>query len=251
MGGAREAPLWDATTGKPPPVRWEPVWVVCRVRGFSLRRDSDVREQGRVIVVLDTSASMQTIDDTGHTRLETAKSQVEHMVKSLKTQDEMAILVAGNQPKVICGLTGHQRTLQNRLEAVTPTDGPTKVSEAVEIGRRLLTDSEKGEVVVVTDGCFDDATAIAAEEKIVWSQIGAATSNVGLTRFQVRRSLLDLIGFQVLVEVSNFSQTPVTCSLDLNFNDGTCSGNFARACRSTTTASPSALVRIKTLPRRM
>ena len=61
--------------------------------------DSDVREQRRVVVVLDTSASMQAMDDTGRTRLETAKLQIEHMIKSLKTQDEMAILVLAISPK--------------------------------------------------------------------------------------------------------------------------------------------------------
>lgn len=180
--------------------------------------ESDVREQRRVIVVLDTSASMQA-EDEDVVRLDEAKEQVATMIRSLKPRDEMALIVAGNQARVTCGLTSHQRTLQNHLANVQPTDGPTKVSEAVAVGRRLLADHEQGEVVVVTDGCFADAAEIAADENVVWSQIGASINNVGMTRFQVRRSLLDPIGFQILVEVSNFGESETECSLDLIFNE--------------------------------
>ena len=180
---------------------------------------NDIREQRRLIVVLDTSASMQAAETNSGTRFDLARDQVQHMITSLKSRDEMALLVAGNRPEVVCGLTSHQRSLQNRLDAITPTDGPTRVSDAVEIGRRLLADHENGEVVVVTDGCFQDAAMIASDRKVVWSQVGETVSNVGLTRFQVRRSLLDLVGFQILVQVSNFSSQPAECKLDLSFND--------------------------------
>ena len=180
--------------------------------------ESDVREQRRVIVVLDTSASMQAKDD-GVVRLDAARQQVATMIRSLKPRDEMALIVAGNQVHVACGLTSHQRTLQNYLDDVLATDGPTKVDEAVEVGRRLLAGHDKGEVVVVTDGCFAKAADIAADENVVWSQIGTSMQNLGITRFQVRRSLLDPIGYQVLIEVSNFSNAATECSLDLTFND--------------------------------
>lgn len=180
--------------------------------------DSDVREQRRVIVVIDNSASMRAADQEV-VRLDAAKQQIATMIRSLKSKDEMAIILAGNQAKVACGLTSHQRTLQNYLDEVSPTDGPTKVSEAVEVGRRLLADHENGELVVVTDGCFADAAEIASEENVVWSQVGETQQNIGLTRFQVRRSLLDPIGYQVLVEISNYSDEPAECSLDLIFNE--------------------------------
>ncbi|MFY9255308.1 MAG: BatA and WFA domain-containing protein [Fuerstiella sp.] len=180
--------------------------------------NSDVRQQRRVIVVVDTSASMQAKLEDDTTRLDAAKQQIQKMIQSLKSRDEMAIIVAGNQAHVACGLTSHQRTLQNHLDNIKATDGPTQVADAVEVGRRLLADHAKGEVVVVSDGCFTEAVGIAADPKVVWAQIGEPADNLGLTRFQVRRSLLDPIGFQILVEVSNFSQTNADTSLDLNFN---------------------------------
>ena len=48
---------------------------------------------------------------------------------------------AGVQPQVVCGLTGHERTLQTALAGIQPTDGPTRVADAVELGKRLLADA--------------------------------------------------------------------------------------------------------------
>ena len=180
--------------------------------------DSDIREQRRVVVVLDTSASMQAPSENGGTRFAAAKVQIGRMIRGLKIRDEMALIVAGGRPQVVCGLTSHQRTLQVRLEEITPADGPTRVAAAVEIGRRLLPDQMNEEIVVVSDGCFTGAAALAAEDQIMWSQIGASSANVGITRFQVRRSLLDPITYQILIEVGNFGDESLDCSLDLKLN---------------------------------
>ena len=80
----------------------------------------------------------------------------------------MAIIAAGTQPTVRCGMTGHQRTLREELDKIAPTDGPTRVKEAVELARRLLADQGDGRpgqgrsnVVVLTDGGFEDAAKLA------------------------------------------------------------------------------------------
>jgi hypothetical protein len=180
--------------------------------------ESDVREQRRVVVVLDTSASMQAPSENGGTRLAAAKAQIGRMIRTLKLRDEMALIVAGGRPQVVCGLTGHQRTLQVRLDEIKPADGPTRVADAVKIGRRLLADQMHEQIVVVSDGCFAGAAELAAQDQIVWSQVGTSSANVGITRFQVRRSLLDPITYQTLIEVGNFSQEALECSLDLKLD---------------------------------
>src|SRR5205807_1012500 len=45
------------------------------------------------------------------------------------------------------------------------------------------------------------------------------TGNVAITRFQVRRSLTDPVGYEILAEVVNHSDEPVECKLDLLLND--------------------------------
>ena len=45
------------------------------------------------------------------------------------------------------------------------------------------------------------------------------TGNVGITKFQVRRSLIDPIGYQILVEVVNASDAVVETRLEMDLDD--------------------------------
>src|SRR5262249_52395628 len=114
----------------------------------------------------------------------------------------------------------HERTLRSALDSITPSDGPTRVVEAVALARRLLSGSEKlKKVVVISDGSFDQAAALAQEPDIEFITIGKKTGNWGITRLQAPRSLLDPIGYEILVEVSNASDEPASFRLELDLDN--------------------------------
>lgn len=175
----------------------------------------EVREQRRLILVLDNSASMRATD-VEPSRFDVAKVEATRLIRSMKVRDEMAVIAGGNQPNVICGLTSHQKTLSNAIDSITAGDGPTKVTEAVELARRLLANHKNGRVIILSDGCFTEAKELAAKDDVIWSAVGEKeAANVGITRFQVRRSLLDPIGYELLVEISNCSDEQIQCKLDI------------------------------------
>ena len=97
----------------------------------------EINQARRVVLVIDDSASMNATD-VAPNRLSRAKDEGLAIIEGLRERDEMAIVAAGTQPRVVCGLTGHQRTLREALTAVTGSDGPTRVSEAVALARRLV-----------------------------------------------------------------------------------------------------------------
>src|SRR5205814_6548058 len=171
----------------------------------------------RLILVVDNSASMRAID-VSPTRLDVAKQIGRQVVSGLRFRDEMAIIAAGVQPQVVCGLTGHERTLQTALASIQPTDGPTQVVAAIELGKRLLADSKQGRVIVLSDGCFPESEKLADDKLVELRTVGTRAANVGITNFQVRRSLLDPIGYEILTEVTNASDEPVECRLDIELN---------------------------------
>ncbi len=49
--------------------------------------------------------------------------------------------------------------------------------------------------------------------------IGERTSNVGIVQFQVRRSLVDPLGYEILAEVRNASDKPVECRFEVDLNN--------------------------------
>ena len=173
----------------------------------------------RIVVVVDNSSSMNA-RDVSPTRLDAAKAEGRKLIDGMRLGDELAILAAGAQPRVACGSTDHQRTLREALESIAPVDGPTRVDEAVALARRLLSGSEKiRKVVILSDGGFEGAADLARQDDVDWIGLGKKTGNVGITRLQARRSLLDPIGYEILVEVANFSDEAVAVRLELDLDD--------------------------------
>jgi hypothetical protein len=181
----------------------------------------EVEAARRLILVIDTSASMNATD-VAPTRLAHARDLGRRFIDGLRYRDEMALIAAGTQPQVVCGLTSHQRTLRDALQAVPATDGPTRVADAVALARRLIAeqraDAKHARVLVLTDGCGAGLEQVRENEDVQVVLVANRTGNVGITAFQVRRSLLDPIGYEILAEVVNHSDDPVECRLELDLN---------------------------------
>ncbi len=171
-----------------------------------------------LVLVVDNSASMNATD-VSPSRLEEARRLGYQAISGLGEADEMAIVAAGGQPRVVCGLTGHQRTLRRALESITASDAPTHVDEGVEIGLRLLAEADNREVIVLSDAGFSDAEKLREAHDVRLVSIGGKASNIGITRFQVRRSLADPVGFQILAEVQNYSPERTECRLEVTLGE--------------------------------
>jgi von Willebrand factor type A domain/Aerotolerance regulator N-terminal len=172
----------------------------------------------RMVLVLDHSASMKARDGAG-TRLESARKEARRVLAGLRFHDEAALVTCGASVRVACGMTGHRRALEKALDAVTPDDGPGNVPAALVLGRRLLAGATGQQVLVISDGCFDGAAAVAAAPDVRWLQVGSRTANAGIRQFQARRSLRDPTMYEVLVEVVNASDEPLECQLTLERDD--------------------------------
>jgi hypothetical protein len=173
----------------------------------------------RVVLVVDNSASMNATD-VEPSRLAAAKIQGRRVIEGMRAGDELALIAAGAQPRVACGPTDHERTLLSALDSVVACDGPTRIDEAVLMARRLLSGSDKvPRVVVISDFGFAAAADLMTQADIELIGVGRKTANLGITRLQARRSLLDPIGYEILVEVQNASDEPASFRLELDLNE--------------------------------
>jgi hypothetical protein len=176
--------------------------------------ESELQNARRLVLVIDNSASMNATD-VAPSRLAAVKEQALALVRGLRWRDEMAVVAAGASPRVACGLSSHQKTLAAAIEAIGPSDAPTSVPEAVAMARRLISGRENAEIVVLSDGCFPEAADLAKQDDVRLATTGTPAANVGITLLAVRRSIVDVIGYQILVEVSNSSDEPVERQLEL------------------------------------
>ena len=175
----------------------------------------ETRQLRRIVLIVDNSASMNATD-VSPSRLAVAKAEALRVIGGMRFRDELAVVAAGGAPRVVCGFSSHGRTLAHAVEEVAATDNPTRVTEAIELARRLLgerADEHQREIVVLTDVAFSEGTGLIVR------RFGTNTGNVGITQFQVRRSLVDPLGYEILAEVTNASDDSIECRLEIDLND--------------------------------
>ncbi|MBL8810516.1 MAG: VWA domain-containing protein [Planctomycetaceae bacterium] len=209
----------------------------------------------RIVLIIDNSASMRAAD-VSPSRLEAAKREAQNIVNGLRFRDQAAVVLAGETPEVLIGMTGHVPTLREVISNVAPSDLPTELNSAIALGRQLVGDQAHGQVVVLSDVCVnvpaavdkisgeeaaasDLATDVAstalpatedktastaapekkAEVEVQYRVFGTDSSNLGITQFQARRSLIDPVGYEILVSVQNSSFETITCRLELSLDD--------------------------------
>ena len=115
------------------------------------------------------------------------------------------------------------RVKHEYLAGVTTSDGPTRVAEAVALAQQLVGGESNVQIILLTDGCAKGMDEIVKNEDKKYDNVqivsvGQRTGNVAITAFQVRRSLLDPIGYEILVEVVNHSDDPVECRFEIDLN---------------------------------
>ncbi len=175
------------------------------------------RQARRIVLIVDNSASMNAVEDDERTRLDEAKDSARSLVRSLRGGDQMAILSAGGHVQVAIGLTDHQRSLLSAIDFFPNTDGPTDVLNAVSVAERLLAGHDRpGEIIVLSDGCFENIEQLKLNSKVTIYGVGQPLDNVGITRYQVRRNLVDAVAYEVLVDVTNYSDVDRDCRIELN-----------------------------------
>ena len=173
-----------------------------------------------LILVIDNSASMRAVDpDLGTTRLEQAIDRANDVAGTLRDGDKIALVSAGTSVQVLVGMSDFAPTVQEALQAIEPTDGPTRIEEAVTAARRLAGDEENRRIVVFSDGCVTDRDKPIGGDDVRWIQVGSDQSNLALTTFQARRSTVDPIGYSLLVEVRNFSDEEVETRLTIKLEE--------------------------------
>ncbi len=165
----------------------------------------------RMVIVIDTSASMQATD-VEPTRFDLAIDEAHRVVDGVRDHDQVAIVSAGSVPKVVTGMANHAPTLRRALDSIRPTDAPSSIDSAAMLGRQLIGDHPHGVVVVISDGTQEVPADV--DQRFV----GTPARNLGITQLQTRRSFVDPVGYEVLVEVKNASDEPARGRLELELD---------------------------------
>jgi Ca-activated chloride channel homolog len=179
----------------------------------------------RRIVILDASASMQATDESP-SRFEQARAEALRWAEALKPDEQMMVLLAGARTEVKQSLTSDRTALRRALNACAPSDGPTRLADALKTAgaftfeKRGEEEVAFGEIHLFSDGQAPDLEELANKNlPLVYHRIGQRGNNAGIVSLDVRANPEDPRQRAVFVNIGNFSPQRMPADVDLLFGD--------------------------------
>jgi hypothetical protein len=181
---------------------------------------NSIKKPVQCVIIVDNSAGMNTvIDSQGTTRLDQAKIQLNRILATNTIARQTAIITAGGTPQIVVGFTDHLGTLRRGLGSIKPTDYVTALTAAVELSEQLIGSEENSSIWIYTDGGVSNLTDLMKKPNLHFFPVGEPADNIGITRFQPRRSLSDVVGYEVLIETVNFGTESVDVRLEVELEN--------------------------------
>ena len=191
----------------------------------------------RYVILIDHSASMNATDAAPN-RLAEAKRQARVLVDSLRSKrswyladesDEAMVIAFGPGAKVLCNYTSDKAQLAAAIEAIEPTDGETRLAEAMTVAQAFATPAgpeDKGRSPVspatlelFTDGRITDLDETSAPPGTLnFHKIGSSGRNVAIVAMRARRSYEQPEKLSAFVNLANFAGEPVACDVQLSID---------------------------------
>lgn len=172
---------------------------------------------GRVVVVIDASASMNATDARGVSRFDRAVDAARERLSSLRRSDaspEIAIVRAAHTPAMVLAPTRSLGDALGVLDAVTPTDQPLDADALRDLLGSLRESGEDDETNdTLTVWAFTDGGSLRAEElpgvagEIV--AIGSESPNAGIAAATGSRDPEDPSRARIFVRLVSNADRPV------------------------------------------
>jgi hypothetical protein len=202
------------------------------------------RKARSVVVLLDASASMKTMDgdEAGKkSRMDIAKQHAKSLVDGMGGGDLAMVMKVDGQATPITRFSNDGPMLDKLIDGLQASDTPADLTRALGAAADALRDRPNPLVVIVSDGAFPEGQlglvdwggkqmpgmpAPAVREKNIaavdlsgidvrYMPVGRRSDNVGIIAFNVRRYIANKAAYEVFIEVQNFGQEPAHRMLTL------------------------------------
>ncbi|MCI8992750.1 MAG: VWA domain-containing protein [Eubacterium sp.] len=169
------------------------------------------QETELTVLVLDNSASMDTLYDGEKTRLEAAKESACAYVDSLPAGSAVCI-VSGNRQAVLV-LSGSQNGIEikNRIQSIEQTPFAGDLSSSLGLVQSCISQKESSQVVFYTDTVFDKGNLEAQVENFC-----TETENCSLDTLNYSKNDGKFI---ILAQVTNYGKQDITQEVNLYGTD--------------------------------
>ena len=138
------------------------------------------------VVVLDTSASMGSIDGSPD-RLEDARAEAVALLDEIPEGGRVSLVTAGPTPRVRLSATTDRDSFAGALASVRLSDGPSDLQAAMTLADGLETADAQLGIVLISDGGHSDTELAALPTGVTHRIVGTEDINHAITSLQVER----------------------------------------------------------------
>lgn len=180
--------------------------------------------EGRnLVILLDTSASMQATDGEP-TRLESARQQARNIVRGMGGSDRALVAQMDASVTPLSTMTDDVPVLESAITSTKASEARADFPRALRFAVDALAGQSNPEIVVISDGRLGPprdsyGTVDLGEIKLSYVKVGTRDTNASISQFSVRRYPLDKSRYEVMIEVSNTSEEPLDLELSLYGDD--------------------------------
>lgn len=182
----------------------------------------------RVIILLDRGASMSATDTPqGKSRLARAKAAADTLVDSQgrgSNTARIAVIAFGAEATTVSSFTTSRSLLHSAINAVTPTDQPSRLAPAMDLARALAGDGEETTVtcVLISDGGITDLNKVGAAPGLIRYEPIAGEKhpdNLGIVAFAGERDAEEPSVVHLFAQLSNAGDRAVSVGVVLSLGD--------------------------------
>jgi hypothetical protein len=193
--------------------------------------------QGRTVFLLDTSASMQAIDD-GETvnRFEKSKQLILAHIDSMSDTDTAMLITFSDRPETVQSFTTDRARLRNSLKRIEVTnhttdilgalkaaDGlanPRRSSDIADVNDIQVADARPADLLIYSDGGFPTVTefSLGNLKTEIISMGSPIVNNLAITAFSTERNTEQPTEVQAFATISNFGSQDVATTATLSMN---------------------------------
>lgn len=206
--------------------------------------------EGKLVILIDRSASMNTREGR-QTRLDLAKEQATRLVRTLNRRNrtwysflgfggaaartQAMVIAFADRATVVAPFTSHTTDLLDAINGISPTDGRTRIREALELAEAYMapptrvTDEVQQQLestpfpseaparlVLISDGAIADLNEIVLRQgTLELVKIGQTRDNVAITALRTERNYERPETVEVFLKVENFGDLPVTTDVSI------------------------------------
>ena len=219
--------LWeDQTVGATAATPWQRIpptlllllQLLLVVLGALLLADPVVRQEAglaeHTVVVLDTSASMGSIDGSPD-RLADAQAEAIALFDEIPRGGRVSLVTAGPTPRVRVSATTDRDAFDGAVRAIRISDGPADLRAAMALADGLETPDAQLGIVLISDGAHTDVELAALPTGVTHRLVGTTDVNHAITSLQVERTP-DGLDVTVVSEVTGGGAVAVPLRFDVD-----------------------------------